>query len=196
MSKKISRSKKVFGVAINDYDGSVCDENGKLKDCFKHWYGMLQRCYYENRSKHWDVYIGCSVCDEWLHSTNFIEWYNQNYIDGYQIDKDLLCKGNKVYSPYTCCFLPKEINSFLTKSNKARGKYPIGVSCRGSKYESNISIDGICIYLGLFDTPEEAFYAYKQAKERQCKVLAQRYKNAISNDAYNALMNYSVEIDD
>ena len=45
----------------------------------------------------------------------------------FQLDKDLLVKGNKVYNESTCVFLPKEINSVLTKSTASRGDYLIGV---------------------------------------------------------------------
>ena len=47
----------------------------------------------------------------------------QDY-DGKHLDKDLLVCNNKVYSPETCVFVPREINQFLTKSNNSRGKYP------------------------------------------------------------------------
>lgn len=56
------------------------------------------------------TYEGCTVCDEWLYFSNFKKWFDENYIEGFQLDKDIIIRGNKVYSPQTCCFVPKEIN--------------------------------------------------------------------------------------
>ena len=41
---------------------------------------------------------------------------------------NLLIKGNKVYSEDSCVFIPREINSLLTKRDNNRGEYLIGVS--------------------------------------------------------------------
>ena len=56
----------------------------------------------------------------------------------YHLDKDILVKGNKVYSPETCCFVPQEINSLLVTSVRSRGDQPIGVSYNKltQKYEA------------------------------------------------------------
>ena len=51
-------------------------------------------------------------------------------------------------------------------------------------------------YLGFFKTEIEAFNAYKQAKEKYLKELAEKWKSQIDERAYNALMNYEVHIDD
>ena len=51
-------------------------------------------------------------------------------------------------------------------------------------------------YLGSFKTEIEAFNAYKQAKENRLKELANKWKSQIDPRAYNALMNYEVNITD
>ena len=38
------------------------------------------------------------------------------------LDKDIFCKGNKLYSRCTCIFVPQRINLLFTKSDKSRGK--------------------------------------------------------------------------
>lgn len=50
--------------------------------------------------------------------------------------------------------------------------------------------------LGLFKTELEAFKAYKVAKESFVKEQANKWKGQIDDRAYNALMNYEVNIDD
>ena len=51
-------------------------------------------------------------------------------------------------------------------------------------------------YLGSFATELEAFNAYKTAKESFVKEQADNWKSQIDIRAYNALMNYKVEITD
>jgi hypothetical protein len=43
------------------------------------------------------------------------------------LDKDILHKGNKIYSPEYCIFVTQDINKLFIKCNKSRGKHPIGV---------------------------------------------------------------------
>ena len=50
--------------------------------------------------------------------------------------------------------------------------------------------------IGRFDTPEEAFYAYKQFKENYIKEVADEYKDSIPQKLYEAMYRYEVEIDD
>ena len=52
------------------------------------------------------------------------------------------------------------------------------------------------VYLGCFNNPEKAFQAYKAAKEAYIKDVANKWKGEIDNRAYEALMNYEVEIND
>ena len=63
-------------------------------------------------------------------------------------------------------------------------------------YQSRCNIRGKNYSLGSFKTELEAFNAYKQAKENYLKELANKWKDKIDERAYNALMNYQVEITD
>ena len=119
--------------------------------------------------------------------------------EGWQLDKDLLVKGNKVYSESTCVFIPAEVNTLLTKRTASRGEHLIGVYWHKTNkaFKAQVSKNkGTQEYLGSFKTEIEAFNAYKQAKESFVKEQAEKYKSQIDPRAYNALMNYEVGIDD
>ena len=195
--------KKLFGVGIND-DTKIHAYNVEPV-AYRKWRTMMARCYSKNYQKHQPTYIGCSVCEEWWVYSNFKKWHDENYIDGYELDKDLLFRGNKVYSPKTCCYIPKEINTLLLSCNSVRGNTPIGVhkkvGKRCVKYHAEMSnyVNGKrTSYLGSFDTPEEAFAVYKTAKEKRIKEVAQEYysNGLIARNVYEALMKYKVKITD
>ncbi len=52
------------------------------------------------------------------------------------------------------------------------------------------------IHLGSFSTPEEAFEAYKTAKEEYIKEVADKWRGQITEQVYHAMYNYKVEIID
>lgn len=176
------------------------DENGKPTKCYKTWQEMLKRCYDSKYQKKNQTYKGCRVCENWWNFQVFAEWYYSHFyeIEGQimNLDKDILHKGNKIYSPETCVFTPQFINKLFIKSDKVRGDLPIGVCKHGNKFKAYLSKDNKQMYLGLYDTPEEAFLAYKQAKEEYIKQIAEEYKSQIPQKLYDALIAYEVEIDD
>ena len=170
------------------------------------WRTMLQRVYSEKHLTRKPSYLYVTVCDEWYNFQNFAGWcetqkfFNAKDDNGktYQLDKDILAKDSKVYSPETCCFVPSEINNQFVLRQKARGKYPIGVSYNKSrnKFESQITRYGKGTTLGMFGTPEEAFYCYKEAREGYIKEVAEKWKDRIDERVYQVLLNYEVRIDD
>ena len=180
----------------------------KLKECSA-WHDMLRRCYDEKYHITKPTYKECFVCEEWMLFDNFYEWiHNQDNFNkwksGYKwcIDKDILIKGNKIYSPETCCLIPENINSLFTKRQNDRGKYPIGVSCykQENKFIARVNnpfVSG-CETIGIYNTSEEAFYAYKKRKEDIIKQVARKEyeKGNIIKRCYEAMMNYQVEITD
>jgi len=166
------------------------------------WRHMIQRCYdYKYQEKHY-TYIGCTVIDEWHNYQNFIKWYKKNYYkigsETMCLDKDILFKNNKIYSPETCVFVPQCINNLFTKTDIDRGEFPIGVTLhkKTNKYQAGCNNKGELIYLGLHNTPLEAFKTYKEYKETHIKEIADEYRDKIPKELYEALYKYEVSIDD
>jgi hypothetical protein len=164
------------------------------------WTNMIKRCYIEESRQNQPTYSECSVIEEWHNFQVFAQWFEDNCIENFALDKDILQKGNKVYSPETCCFVPQEINNIFTKTNILRGELPIGVGKENGRYKASIKTKESSVkknrYLGGYNTIEEAFQAYKTAKEDYLKEVADNYKNRITKETYNALCTYEVEITD
>ena len=175
--------------------------NGKTCKIHSLWRNMIERCYNEKFHQRQPTYIDCTVSDEFKDYSKWREWYD-NYPykqDDWHMDKDLLIKGNKVYSESTCVFIPREINQVLVKRTASRGKYLIGVTwCKTKKaFKAQVRKNkGKLEYLGYFNTEIEAHLAYKQAKESYIKELADKYKDLLDPRAYEALYNYTVDVDD
>ena len=181
-------------------------ENGKLKREFKIWYHMLERCYDPKVHEREPTYEGCTVEDYLLNFQHMGEWIDDNYyeIPGEKmcLDKDILYKGNKIYSRKTCIFVPERINLLFVKRDKARGKNPIGITPRSSGNYQVYCNNGYGKYicLGTYSTKEEAFQVYKQYKEKVIKEVIDSYEGKIPEPFYSrlreAMYNYRVEIDD
>lgn len=199
----------VYGVGYFGMGKHIGWVNNKHTKKYRTWHGMMHRCYDNESISKRPTYKNTEVCDEWHNFQNFGDWYDDNfyYIDGkhsMSLDKDILIKGNNIYSPETCVFVTKEINNIFTKSDANRGEYPIGVTYEKSsgRYISRckntlVSIGGRGrVYLGRFDTPEMAFKAYKKYKESYIKKVADYYKEQIPKILYDALYAYKVEITD
>ena len=197
----------VYGVGIVGLE-TIVDENGEVLKLYTTWKSMLQRCYSEKYHLKQPTYKGCTVCEEWLYYPNFKKWYEENYyeIKGQKmcLDKDILNKGNKVYSSENCVFVPQGVNILFIKNNASRGSLPIGVhwNKKNRKYQAQCNFFDVKNneykrkYLGLYNTPQEAFDAYKIAKEENVKQVADHYKNQIPKKLYEAMYRYEVCIDD
>ena len=146
-----------YGVGVNDanYITHIKKNNKLIWACpfYIKWYDMLKRCYSLKYHKVSPTYIGCSVCPEWRYFSKFRLWMELQNWKGMELDKDLLVKGNQVYSPDTCCFIPNSINSLFSSGTKknnldlpkgvtltANGKYVVSVRIRtGKRYRKTIS---------------------------------------------------------
>ena len=187
------------GIVGTKYPSRV---NGVKTKEYVLWCNMLERCYSTSLKKKCPTYEGCECSENFKSYEYFYEWCNKQVgFDNkdWHLDKDLLIKGNKVYSESTCVFIPQEINQVLVKHESMRGEHPIGVhwSNTNKAFVAMVSKStGKREYLGLFNTELEAFNAYKTAKEAFVKEKANKWKSQIDERAYEALMNYTVDIDD
>ena len=191
------------GITGTKYQPTI---NGVITKEYELWCNMLKRCYSNNFQKKNQTYEGCEVSDNFKSYEYFYEWChkrvgfnNEGNENPFHLDKDLLIKGNKVYSESTCVFIPSEINSLLINCTASRGEYLIGVSWHKTKKAFVAQVNknkGKQEHLGFFNTEVEAFNAYKVAKESFIKEQANKWKPQIDERAYNALMNYTVEITD
>lgn len=190
--------KKGF-IGIGSYKSKI---NNVRTIQYEYWKSMLKRCYDENYINKYKTYNNCKVCDEWLNFQNFAKWFDKNYYEIESekmcLDKDILHKGNKIYSPNSCVFVPNRINLLFTKRQNKRGRYPIGVAFdkTKSKFKSYChTFDGLK-NLGYYDTELKAFNVYKQFKENYIKQVADEYKDKIPQKLYNAMYKWEVNIND
>lgn len=171
------------------------------------WRDMLYRQteYFKNNN---DTYKLCVVCKEWHIFDNFYEWLidQENYQkwlngDKWCLDKDILVKNNKIYSPETCCLVLTNVNTLFVKKDKNRGDLPIGVTKNHKRYMalcSNPYTKNNHEYLGTYDTPIEAFIAYKTYKEDLIKKIAkdEYTQGNIIKKVYEVMLNYTIDIND
>ena len=206
------------GQVKNPYYPSICNIgmigskylkfiNGKPTKEYTTWYNMICRCYNEKEKEKHPTYQDVISSDEWLLFENFYEWLHEQpnfnkWLNGnrWDLDKDILNKGNQVYRPEFCCLVPNNVNKLFIRQSNNRGEYPIGICRDNNKFlvQCMNPITEKLQKIGRYNNLEEAFAAYKQFKESIIKQVAQdEYdKGNITNRCYNAMMNYEVEITD
>lgn len=190
----------VAGVGYFGIGSFIAKVAGQHTTEYADWNSMLKRCYVSKESR--TSYKDKDVCEDWKCFQVFAEWATKqpNFGNvGWDLEKDLIVKNNKIYGPDTCVYLPREINSFIKR--KRVNDLPLGVDI-AYKYNGTPYFrvqgreDGKNINLGSFYNIEEAFLTYKTHKEYLAKKLAEKWKTEIPDVAYKALLNYTVEITD
>lgn len=123
------------------------------------------------------VYSDVSICEEWLEDPqSFYKWYAEQpnaHLEDMQVDKDLLSpvNNNKVYSPETCCLIPRAINQLLVTGPVGSSGLPVGVSRNGKGYKAGYSAFGKKVQLPTRETPQEAREDYLKAKKAHVKYM-------------------------
>jgi hypothetical protein len=196
------------GLIKNRYHKSLCNVgylgendtclNGKVKQSYKKWFRMMERCYYKNymNSK---AYDDCYVCETWHNYSEFEAWHDNNYYEcGKEmmcLDKDILRGEEKIYSPETCMYIPQKINNFFIGSNKEKSGASKYSHC--DVYNVRISSKNGRVNLGNYKTVEEAHKVYKNFKEKMLKEIAKEYKTKYHDfpeHIYSTLCNYELHI--
>lgn len=152
---------------------------------YNRWTNILNRVVLSKDNHH--IYSTCSLHPDWLNFQNFASWFVENYVVNWQIDKDILKQGNKIYGPDTCCFVPKEINVLIQQANNfaiRKGKYLVRISLTESHNKSQL-------YIGDFDTLIEAKLAYGAAKKLRIKSVVEANKYNLQTKIKTALLNYN-----
>ena len=170
-----NRGRKLLqGVGVNDANYAVTATiNGTRTMCpyYRTWHNMIHRCYNPNYKRANITYEDCTVYEDWHTFSTFSKWMGSQDWEGKVLDKDLLIRSNKMYSPDTCIFLRPALNSSLIEGHKARGNYLAGVSryTEGGKYIANLSRgkSSTNSHLGSFPTEIEAHNTWRIAKSKQ-----------------------------
>lgn len=186
-----------FGVMRGDYS----------KPSIVHWTNMMSRCYcLSDKTK---SYVDCYVCDEWLNFGNFDRWFNDTHPTNkgvkFELDKDMKCLGNRVYSPDKCIWLPKRLNQYINDVKGAssitgvKGVSPAFKTGHGiieGKYEVRCADGkGKRAYLGMVTCLSEGYHIYKSYKEARLKILSEEYlvNGDISKELFDIICNYKLE---
>jgi len=184
------------------YQGEGEYKGGRTKK-YRTWYSMFFRCYDNKFHIKQPTYVECTVCEEWHNFQVFAKWYDNNYYEipneVMHLDKDILFKGNKIYSPENCIFVPQKINNLFTRRNASRGDLPIGVGIYEhdkTKYRAKCNNEKKLIYLGIHNNILDAFNAYKKYKGELIIEIAKEYKDKIPKELYDAMYKYKIEITD
>lgn len=194
-------SKKVQGVGFNTRGSYNVMESPNVKTkAYCVWKDMLRRGYSEAYKNKRPTYEDVTVCEDWFDYQKFAEWFYNNYKAGFQLDKDIIKRGNKIYCPEFCRFIPQDLNSLLVNRCGGSRNYelPLGVSRRNTKSNPYTAWcnngEGVTVNLGSRESQEEAFILYKVYKESLIKRKATEYYTAgiIDLEVYNSLMGYEV----
>lgn len=172
--------------------------NKNNPECYKYWNNIIERGYCPKFHAKKPTYKDCSVATEWHNFQNFAKWfYKQVREEGWELDKDLLVKGNRVYGPDTCCFVPRALNMLIVHRKPAGSdnSLPIGVHESPNKgiYISTCKDEnGNNVVLGFSRTVEEMSLKYKTFKEQVIKKVADRWKERIDPRLYESLISWEI----
>lgn len=191
----------IFGIGFLGQGSHKTKIQGKRTRAYEVWIGMFRRCYSKKQQDRQPTYVNCEVCEEWHNFQNFAKWYEENYyeIEGesLHLDKDWLYKNNRIYSPNTCVLVPHRINELIIKRQNHRGVLPIGVIQKpNGLFHAQCNTMNKKEHLGNYNSPLQAFKAYKEFKEQYIKEVAEEYRDKIPKKLYEAMYKWEVEIND
>lgn len=190
---------KVYGVGYIGEGRYLAKDNRNSTSAYAAWHGLMQRCYDLKMQTKSPTYKGCTVHPKWHNFQVFAEWFysQKHYKSGFEVDKDLLVDGNKVYSPNNCCVVPKELNVLFSKSLALKGIAPTGVNyqSRIDRFQARISINGERVYLGVFKCPYEAEAVYKKAKQDYVRTKIEEWRGKVEDSVITALYRKIEQLD-
>lgn len=187
---RLQNNNLVFGVGIND----EITPSTKCHKAYNHWQMILKKCFDKDYKAKHPTYKSVTMCEEWKRFSIFKKWFDENYVDGYDLDKDLLSEnGNKVYSPSTCCFIPHNINVLLCSKKLGKDGLPRGIRKESKSYTVRVCLHkGERLRFGKISSLEEAVSLYNEIKRDNMLSVAKEYynKGLISERILNGIKNY------
>lgn len=159
------------------------------------WKSMMSRCYDEKYLETKPTYRGCEVDKDWWDFRNFSSWYSEVEFNGddWQLDKDLVLKGNKIYCKEFCVLVPRELNILLVNPGNKIHDLPMGVTPRNTGYVAQCQVNGKQISSKTMGDPVDCFLWYKKVKEMHVKERAEFWKGKIDPRVYERLITFKVE---
>ena len=183
---KNPNEKNIYNVACIG-EGVLPKDN---KIAYKHWINMIQRVYCEKYKSLYPTYKNTSVSPMWLVFKEFLKWFENNYVENWVLDKDIIGKENKIYSPETCIFVPAEINALFRKHSKSN----TGLQGVTKVYNGKFYSKGCGNYIGTFDTIEEAVKSCVDYKTNKLKNLILLYDSILPLKTKEILENINFNI--
>ena len=189
----------VYGIGCTGILSEDVKNHPLYKKAYSCWSSAVERCYSETWHRKFPTYEKCTVCDDWLIFTNFFKWFiNQigSEIEGIQLDKDLLIRGNKIYSPETCCLVPCILNNIVLNNESSKGRYKRGVTFdkRRGVFQASLSLKNKQKTLGVYKDEDSAHEAYLVAKKSIIVELANDWKGRVDDKVYFALLGWDVDV--
>lgn len=174
---------------------------------WQRWRGIQNRCNPGgNVQRKRPTYVGCA--NGFSDFQDFADWCQSEpgHFDvddsgrQFELDKDLISPGNKIYSRETCCFVPGRVNRLIVfPSNRNRPDLPIGCSFHKhtKQYYSYINgPDGKSVHLGHYRNPLDAHRAWQFAKAAAIRAAVVNMPDHLSRAAIAVLrIAESIELD-
>ena len=182
----------VFGFGINDIE--VKDFTDKR---YVLWHSIIRRSYSDVYHKNKPSYKDVNVSEEWRRLSNFIKDveklpnFDMALSENWEIDKDLLGDGKKLYSKETCCFLPRELNTLFTRESTKGLKKGVFYNKRLNKFTSSINKGGkVRHHIGVYQTEAEAHLAYCKEKQKHLDGLILKYDDKLPENVKSKLKDW------
>ncbi len=174
------KSNKLY-LGVGDKGDILTKAEGKALLSYTAWCNMLRRCYSDKQTS----YTHCTVSDEWLYYPNFKDWFDNNYRRGCEIDKDLVQKGNTIYSKELCIMIPKVLNRYLSGYHNSKGYCLIESS---GKYRAMYNSK----HIGMYDTKEDCRDNYFRVRNESILNLCNELK--LTMTIRDMIDNYLTEV--
>lgn len=143
---------KSCGCLVGEYHGM---KKHRFYDTYRN---MMKRCYTKSDPSYKNYGgRGISVCEEWQDIIKFVVWADSTYIEGYTLDR-IDSAGN--YEPSNCRWADATTQAINQRMMKNNTTGYVGVYlARDNRWESRLTFNKVDIFLGRFNTNEEAAQA-------------------------------------